>query len=206
MARKAEFGSSHKQIPQDMTSAPIKAAGPLGNVSSIWGGSNTHLNYSYMPNTSAYDSLPISGFRQVDSSHAIHGWGRGSRHGNIPHPQLYYHYEFGRGNGHYPNSRRGMGGGHFSAGGRRRKDSDDPVSAELRPDLYYDEEMLEDPWKGMTPVKWEGPSSGNSRLLKSTSVKKAKTSSEGAHKSISQPSLAEYLATSFNENVDGPET
>lgn len=86
---------------------------------------------------------------------------------------------------------------------RRGKYSKDPVSAELRPDLYYDEEMLENPWKGMSPVIWKGPNSDGSWLPKSISVKKARPSPEASQKSVSQPSLAQYLA-SLNDAVIEP--
>ncbi|GFY96074.1 hypothetical protein Acr_11g0003800 [Actinidia rufa] len=88
--------------------------------------------------------------------------------------------------------------------------SHDSVSAELRPDLYYNKSMIEDPWKFLEPVIWSGnisvkswntPSTLESPFPNSTGVKKARIS-ESTSASSSQPSLAEYLAAAFNEAVN----
>ncbi|XP_073136475.1 protein SICKLE-like [Henckelia pumila] len=165
--------------------------------------------------SSSREQIP-RGFGQVHSSYDAHGWGRGGSYDHFQRAQFYPHNEFGRGGdggGRYPNFRRGKGrsvGGNLSAGSRpsggSRKCWKERISAEERPDLFYDKEMLEDPWKGMTPVVWDGPPPvKSSQLPKSVSVKKARTSSDDSRKSMSQPSLAELLASSFNENIDEPE-
>ncbi|KAL0325721.1 UNVERIFIED_CONTAM: protein SICKLE [Sesamum radiatum] len=92
-----------------------------------------------------------------------------------------------------------------STGSSRGRGSRGAVSAELRPDLYYSKGMMEDPWKNMTPVVWKGvpaTDSDKSWLPKSIQMKKAKVSSEGSQPSISQQSLAEYLAATFNDSND----
>ncbi|BBG95871.1 hydroxyproline-rich glycoprotein family protein [Prunus dulcis] len=73
-----------------------------------------------------------------------------------------------------------------------------------------------DPWKFLKPVIWKGvdtpmkrfysPGSSKPPIEKSSSTKDASIS-EGSNKSTSQPSLAEYLAASFNDAVkDTPTT
>ncbi|XP_073285806.1 uncharacterized protein [Primulina huaijiensis] len=147
-------------------------------------------------------NFPNSGVGQRDSPHAVHGWGRGGRF--CPRPQPHSRHHSRHGSGHYSDWGRGRGQSlSLGPSARRGKDSQDPVSAELRPDLYYNKEMLEDPWKGMTPVIWKGPNSDGSWLPKSLSLKKTRPSPEASQKSVSQPSLAEYLATS-NDTVNEP--
>ncbi|XP_073145367.1 protein SICKLE-like [Henckelia pumila] len=147
--------------------------------------------------------FPNSGVGGGDSPHAVHGWGRGGRYSNIPRPQLHSHHDSRHGTGRYSDWGRVRGRSPGLGPSARRGNSQDPVSAELRPDLYYDEEMFEDPWKGMTPVIWKGPNSDRSWLPKFLSFKKARPSPEASHKSVSQPSLAEYLAT-LNDTVNDP--
>ncbi|XP_073294215.1 protein SICKLE [Primulina huaijiensis] len=172
-----------------------------------WGRGGIHSSSPRPQFLSHHDSpnmldvnFPNSGAGWGDSPNAVHGWGRGVRYSNSPRPQLHSHHDSRRGIGHYSDWGRGRGVGPSA---RRGKDSKDPVSAELRPDLYYNKEMLEDPWKGMTPVIWKGPNSDGSWLPKSISVKKARPSPEASQKSVSQPSLAEYLAT-LNDTVNEP--
>lgn len=71
--------------------------------------------------------------------------------------------------------------------------------------------MIEDPWKPLKPVIWKTvnahassmntPDSLNSWLPKSMAMKRAKVA-DAPSQSSSQPSLAEYLAASFNEAAD----
>ncbi|KAM3338064.1 protein SICKLE [Capsicum galapagoense] len=82
-------------------------------------------------------------------------------------------------------------------GGRRGRGSHGYTSGESRPDLYYSESMVEDPWKGLKPVIWKLVSE-KSWLPKSISAKKAKLP-DAPVKSSPQQSLAEYLSASFNE-------
>ncbi|KAL6493110.1 hypothetical protein OROGR_032869 [Orobanche gracilis] len=74
---------------------------------------------------------------------------------------------------------------------------------ELRPDSYYSKEMVKDPWESLSPVIWKGfcslDSSDKSWLPNSIAMKKSKVSSEAPQMSISQQSLAEYLAVSFDD-------
>jgi hypothetical protein len=79
------------------------------------------------------------------------------------------------------------------------------------PERFYNESMLADPWKFLKPVLWRSvggpvnslntPYSSRSWTGKSHDTKKARVS-EASNKSSSQPSLAEYLAASFNEALN----
>lgn len=71
------------------------------------------------------------------------------------------------------------------------------------PECFYDKSMDEDPWQELEPLVWKSrnfksPGSSNSWFPKSISMKKPRVS-EASRQSSSQPSLAEYLAASFNE-------
>ncbi|GER37586.1 hydroxyproline-rich glycoprotein [Striga asiatica] len=116
-----------------------------------------------------------------------------------PRPTNSNHYNPGRGRGMGPDS-----GPSFS---RRGVGPHDFISAEQRPDLYYRKEMVEDPWRFLSPVVWKSGEvcardSGQSWLPKSISMKKSKASPGGPQGSISQQSLAEYLAETFNDSTD----
>lgn len=174
--RGAHFDQNPVGIPAEATGSLGR---PRGNHPNAWGGSGG-INYSTPPNYSrGGNNFSGSGFRQGDS-HVNYGRGRGQGFNSRPH------YDSGRGRGW-----RGAG-------------SHNAVSAELRPDLYYKKEMVEDPWRMLTPVIWKGShafKSDQSWLPKSIGMKKAKVSTEAAQTSISQQSLAEYLATSFNDST-----
>ena len=82
------------------------------------------------------------------------------------------------------------------------------MSAEQRPDLYYNKSMVEDPWKFLESIVWwrENIPSLNTPLRKSwlpesVRVKKVRVE-EMKTDSSSNQSLAEYLAASFNEAVN----
>ncbi|KAL9172579.1 hypothetical protein ABFS82_03G056800 [Erythranthe guttata] len=145
-----------------------------------------HVNYATPPNfPRGGNNFTSPSFRQGDSSHTNYGRGRGEYNSNS-------HNNSGRGG-------RGRSQGNRGAG------SHNSVSADQRPDLYYRKEMVEDPWKMLTPVIWKGVDalgSDQSWLPKSIAVKRAKVSPEAAKTSISQQSLAEYLAASFNDSTD----
>lgn len=68
--------------------------------------------------------------------------------------------------------------------------------------FYYNESMMEDPWKALKPVIWKPRGDTQdclkSRLPNSISVKRAKLG-ETPTKSTPQKCLAEYLAAAFNE-------
>lgn len=92
-----------------------------------------------------------------------------------------------------PSSGRGRGG--WSGGGRGRGGARNHVSAEDRPDLFFNKSMVEDPWKFLEPVIWK--STKKQWLPHSISAKKPKVL-ESSRQSSPQPSLAEILAASFN--------
>ncbi|GFP92685.1 hypothetical protein PHJA_001412700 [Phtheirospermum japonicum] len=164
---------------------------------SSWGGP---VNYGPPPNFSRGGNFPSPGFRRGDSPHVDYGQGGGGYQGQNSN----FQYDSGRGRGRG----RSYGGNSMSSGSgsgfRRGSGSRDSVSGEQRPDLYYKKEMVEDPWMSMQPVIWKGSTrdSEKSWLPKSIAVKKSKASPEASQTSVSQQSLAEYLAASFNDSVD----
>ena len=132
----------------------------------------------------------------------------------------------GRGGGPSPNLGRGERRWHGRSpspgsgqrGGRGLGSSDHPSAMDrpFGPERFYDDSMIEDPWKFLTPVIWKEvaaplsrlstPDSSRSWTPRSPSMKKTKVS-DASNKTSSQPSLAEYLASSFNEAVnDAPST
>ncbi|KAJ7965826.1 Hydroxyproline-rich glycoprotein family protein, putative isoform 1 [Quillaja saponaria] len=99
------------------------------------------------------------------------------------------------------------------SGGRGHSSHGHPsvVDRPRGPRQFYQKSMVEDPWKFMKPVIWKGinvpsntPESSKSLISESFSTKKAKVS-DASDRSSSQPSLAEYLAASFNEAVNDTE-
>ncbi|CAI9780479.1 unnamed protein product [Fraxinus pennsylvanica] len=182
------------------------SASPSGrNPQSTWGAPSGAFNYSSSPNLPRGSNFTSPGFGQGGTPNYSYGRGRGQRYNNSPS------YGSGRGTSPYPDAGRSRGRSsgynNMSPGsgqrGRRGASLHSPVSAELRPDLYYNHEMVEDPWKELNPVIWKSqnvnPNSETSSLPKSISMKKPKVSSEASNKSTSEPSLAEYLAASFSE-------
>ncbi|KAK4429169.1 protein SICKLE [Sesamum alatum] len=179
--------------------SPMEANSPLsrpqGNPPSAWGGSGGAFSYSRPPNLYRGGNFSSPGFGG-DSPNVKYGRGRGQGYNSSSH------YDSGRGRGRSTANSMSPSSGPSSSRGRGSRDS---VSAELRPDLYYSKDMLEDPWKNMTPVVWKGvPASDSDKswLPKSIQTKKAKVSSQASQPSISQQSLAEYLAASFNDSND----
>ncbi|CAI9766477.1 unnamed protein product [Fraxinus pennsylvanica] len=191
--------------------------GPVGSISSspsgrnpqsTWGAPIGDFNYSNSSNLPRGSNFTRPGFGQGGTPKFGYGRGRGQRYNSSPL------YGSGCGVSPYPDSGRSRGrsagNNSMSPGsgqrGRRGVSSHSPVSAELRPDMYYNHEMVEDPWKELNPVIWKGqyvnPNSEISPLPKSVSIKKPRVSSEVSNKSTSEPSLAEYLAASFSEAVN----
>ncbi|KAL6983121.1 hypothetical protein U1Q18_016516 [Sarracenia purpurea var. burkii] len=183
--------------------SPIGTVSPFGShqgTPRVWNGSGGNSSYYPPSNSSAVGNFSSPGFG---------GPGRGCWFGNSPGS--------GSGRGGSPSSSSGRGRGRWSGnsthpglgwGGTRGFGSHNTVSAELRPDLFYDKSMVEDPWKLLKPVLWRRenilvrslntPRPGS---LESGGIKKARilgTSSESG----AEPSLAEYLAAAFSEAVD----
>ncbi|KAM7253083.1 hypothetical protein ACFE04_025701 [Oxalis oulophora] len=111
-----------------------------------------------------------------------------------------------------PGHGSGRGRGSWNRGGGRGSNFDSSSSDwNVGPGQFYDKSMVEDPWQNMEPVLWKdlhdtsdslrNPSSSNSSLPKSISMKKPKVS-ESYNNSSGQPSLAEYLASALDETVD----
>ncbi|KAK9068274.1 hypothetical protein SSX86_012385 [Deinandra increscens subsp. villosa] len=116
-----------------------------------------------------------------------HGSGRG-----YPSPGPNFRNSPNRGSG--LNQGRGYGSGF--GGGRGRGGGRHHVTAEDRPDRFFNKSMVEDPWKFLEPVVWK--SLKKQWIPHSLNVKKPRVS-ESPRPSSSQPSLAEILAASFNE-------
>ncbi|XP_022742598.1 protein SICKLE-like [Durio zibethinus] len=160
-------------------------------------------------------NLPSPGFSPAYSPNFNYGRGRPQMFGNSPildsGPGDSPGFSSGRGRarGYGGSISPGMGrtGGRGQAFHGRSSASNRTLGAEC----FFDESMLEDPWQHLKPILWRRqeagmdslstPGSSNSRLPKSIGVKKAKVS-EASNKFNSQPSLAEYLAASFNKAVE----
>lgn len=97
---------------------------------------------------------------------------------------------YGRGRGGGRGQGQGQGGGH------------NHVSAEERPDMFYNNSMVEDPWKFLEPVIWIPHK--KQWFPPSVSAKKPRVSESPRQRqqSSSEPSLAEMLAASYNEAVN----
>lgn len=106
----------------------------------------------------------------------------------------------------------------FGQSSGRGRGSHTHLSAQDRPlgrEKFYNASMLEDPWKFLKPVSWRGgyaplnnvntPDSSKSWTTKPHGTKKPRVV-EASNNSTSQPSLAEYLAASFNEAVNDAAT
>lgn len=204
------FQGPRSHFNQSPLGSPMEVATPFGrpqgNSPNAWGGSGGAFNYSTPPNLSRGGNFRNPSFGRGDSPYVNYGRGRGQRYNSSSH------YESGRGGSSYSDSGRGRGrslGNTTSPGsglsGRRGAGWHESVSAELRPDLYYRKEMVEDPWNMLTPIMWKGVNardSDKSWLPKSISMKKSKVSTEASQTSISQQSLAEYLASSFSDSTN----
>ncbi|XP_051139335.1 protein SICKLE [Andrographis paniculata] len=179
------------QGPPPPTSLMGRFGRPPGNPPHAWGGSGGTFNYRPPPNLSG-------GGNNFAGPIYSRGRGRGQWNNSNPH----YWSERGRSQPHDSGRGRGRGTG---PSGRRGASSHEPISAELRPDLYYSKQMVEDPWKMLTPCIWKGvddQTNKQSWLPESISMKRAKVSPESSKISIPQPSLAEYLAASFDDQQD----
>ncbi|KAL4603105.1 hypothetical protein ACB092_10G101800 [Castanea dentata] len=176
----------------------------------VWNAPITPASSSFPYNPSRGGHHPSPGFGPRGSPRFNTQQGRGHWVSHSPGP--------GSGRGGSPSPGSGRGGsrwygrimspvlGHSSGRGRG---SHARLSG---PQQFYNQSMLEDPWKFLKPVEWRrmsalvnslnAPDSSKSRISKSPSTRKTKVS-EPSNKSSSQPSLAEYLATSFNEAVNG---
>lgn len=137
--------------------------------------------------------------------------GRGSWSRNSHNPGSGYRPNLGRGSGQWLDNNASPGTARSGGRGGRGRGSHDNISAEVRPDLYYNKSMVEDPWKFLTPVIWtreESPVNtfkSSSWLPKSISTQRAKASGASSESNKSQPSLAEYLAASFNDATKSDE-
>ncbi|XP_076901240.1 protein SICKLE-like [Bidens hawaiensis] len=145
--------------------------------------------------------LDGSGQGGYPSPHFTNNPGHGSGRG-YPSPGPNFRNNFSHGSG--PNQGRGYGNNMTSGpssgrgrGGRGR--GHNHVSAEDRPDRFFNKSMVEDPWKFLEPVVWK--SLKKQWLPHSVNAKKPRVS-ESPKPSSSQPSLAEILAASFNEAAD----
>ncbi|KAL5559961.1 hypothetical protein UlMin_036172 [Ulmus minor] len=120
-----------------------------------------------------------------------------SGHGGSPSPRSGRGWNRGYTSNMSPGSGRGGGRGQ-GFGGRSS-----PMDRASRPERFYNDSMIEDPWKSLQPVIWRGVDSSKSWTPRSIGTKNASVS-DASNKSSSQPSLAEYLAASFNEATNDP--
>ncbi|CAI0463978.1 unnamed protein product [Linum tenue] len=156
-------------------------------------------NPQYQGNTN-YGPARSPGFNQ--------GLGNATWMGNNPRPRSGYggHQQVpsggqGRGQGNFHGGNRNPGFGRNSGRGRGfHNNHGSRYTGEMRPEQFYHPSMMEDPWEGLEPIEWKGKGidSSQSWMPRSIATKKARVS-EPSIKSNTEQSLAEYLASSFNE-------
>lgn len=189
-----------------MGGRPIQTS-PFGtppmNPPGVFSGSCGPTNQYFPPNLSGGTNCYSP--QRGGSPNFNYGRGRGQRFNDNPRP--------GHGNSPFQAGRGRNNSFNPSAQSHRgRSGSHNNVSAEVRPDRFYDKSMVEDPWKMIKPVLWRTryaflKNSGiihkyqNSSVPNSIKEKKARLTNE-SNKSTAEPSLSEYLAASFNEEVD----
>lgn len=172
-----------------------------------WNGSGGTARYNSPSTASGGGQIFSPSFGPVRSPTFGYGQGRPQWQGRSPSPGS------GRGGSPGPSSGRGRGRWYGSSvspglgcsGGRGRGLHSRGFGADGKqgPECFYDKSMDEDPWQELEPLAWKSrnfksPGSSNSWFPKSISMKKPRVS-EASRQSSSQPSLAEYLAASFNE-------
>ncbi|GAV66845.1 hypothetical protein CFOL_v3_10355 [Cephalotus follicularis] len=170
---------------------------------------------SFPSNPSMDFNIPSPGFRPIGSPRSSYGQGRAHWLGNTANPDAGHRGRPG------PNPGRGTGQFHWYSGnmspgsgivGGRGADIHNRGSGRnVGPKSFFHRSMVEDPWQHLKPVVWKGvhdsanslnsPGSSNTWFPKSISMKKARVS-EASSKSSPQPSLAEYLAASFNDAIN----
>ncbi|KAG5122509.1 hypothetical protein JHK84_040849 [Glycine max] len=169
---------------------------------------------SYNPNPSpGYGDSP----RPSYNSNPSPGYGNSPRPSYRPNPSPGYRNSpspgQGRGRGFWRNtgspvSGRGSGQGPNFHGHRSNENT------ARGPDRFYNRSMVEDPWEHLEPIIWKAndgylntsriPLNSQPWISKATSTK-GEGSSAASVKSSSEPSLAEYLASAFNEAANDAE-
>lgn len=144
-----------------------------------WPNHNPNISSEYIPiPASEYSPNQSPAFRNNPNS--SRGRGRGFWHNNRSHV-----------------SGRGSGQGSSSHGRWSNEDSG------CGPERFYKRSMVEDPWKFLKPIIWYSTISSSNTSYARENSKSTSTKREGPpavfSKSNSGPSLAEYLASAFNE-------
>lgn len=184
-----------------------------------WNQSGGTVNYDVSSNLSSESNFPSPGYGPALSPRFNSGQGRGQWYNHRPNPVSGY------GGSPSPNSQRGGGrwyGGrpiygsrHTSGTGLGSRGRGPAMNSSLGPEKFYNDSMVEDPWKSLPPVIWSGVESSSNISVSAESSKfssasfsaKRTKASEASNKFSSQPSLAEYLASSLIETTqDEPNT
>ncbi|KAL4323634.1 hypothetical protein GQ457_11G006830 [Hibiscus cannabinus] len=167
-------------------------------------------------NTSSYGNLPGPGFSPADSPGFNYGTARPQMFCDSPildqRPRGSPYFSPGRGRSHGYSGSNTPGLGRSVGRGRGFRGHSSASNRMLGPQSYFDESMLEDPWRHLEAIPWRRqeaetdglstPGTSNSWLPNSIATKKAKVSEASSNKFNSQQSLAEYLAASFNKAVE----
>ncbi|GAU21542.1 hypothetical protein TSUD_35050, partial [Trifolium subterraneum] len=225
----AQFSSPHPEStnPQitnpQMSPSPTQAL-PTAYRNPVWNGPRG-TNFPYHPSGGgAYPSHKFESPRSpsYNSAPGMNQWRNHSPYpcsGYIPLPSEYNsnhspafrnnpNSSRGRGRGFGNNTRgpvpgRGRGRGSSSRGRGSNEDRN------FRPEQLYKMSMVEDPWTSLKPIIWYSTySRENSKPWnpsKSTSTKKEGPPAVFTKSISSGPSLAEYLASAFNEAANTEE-
>lgn len=177
-----------------------------------WNGSVGPTGFSFPSNPPRGGRLPSPGFGPPGSQCFNAGQGRGQWVSHSPSPGSGQrgspNFRSGRGGGYWYGSSMSPGSGWSSGRGRGSHARVSAMDRQQGPEIFFNESMLDDPWKFLKPVTWRSmgtplstPYSSKTWTETSHGTKKARVS-EASNKSNSQPSLAEYLAASFNAALD----
>ncbi|KAF7830023.1 protein SICKLE [Senna tora] len=210
-----QFSSPHPPpplYPESMNpqmTPSFTQASPAHYRNQVWNGPRGSPHYNFPPHPSSGVSYRSPGFEQ--SGRRLSNSGQHLSHGPYHSPNISAGYNRspgfspGRGRGGMYNTRSAgsgwVGGQRPSSHGRF---SNQDKSCDI--DRFYKKSMVEDPWQFLNPVllKVTEATSNNlytSERSKSWTSKSSSTNREGP--SVTQPSLAEYLAAAFNEASEG---
>ncbi|GMN40157.1 hypothetical protein TIFTF001_009387 [Ficus carica] len=181
-----------------------------GNMDPSIGPGSAASYYNFPSNQPRESRFPSPRFGPTGSPSFNAGQGRADWHNHSPNPALGCGGSPGpgRGGGRWHGSRGSPGSGRRGGRGPGSGGHHFTMDRPQGPERFYDKSMIEDPWKFLEPVVMDAsfsssntPDSSKSWIPRYIGAKKAKVS-DATNKSSSQPSLAEYLASSFDEAVN----
>ncbi|XP_058747795.1 protein SICKLE isoform X2 [Vicia villosa] len=190
-----------------------------------WPGHNPNPRFE-PPGGPSYNNAPGTNQWRNHNPNASSGFRPNYSEGYIPNPSSGYSPNHSPAFRNGPNTGRGRGRGFWQNtrgpvsghGGRQGSGSHGRWSNEDRsygPERYYKRSMIEDPWKCLKPVIWCSkypfsnisftPENSKPRAPSESTSTKREGQPADFSKPNSGPSLAEYLASAFNEAANTEE-